>query len=316
MRRQLLRLFVIRLSLAAGLLDWQLVLQDRRNVTLCRLCEIATIDRPRLFVHSRRDGPGATVHNLIYALAIAARNNLRFGGAIIATPTHFFKGIDVASFAAKALSFTSTDYLLIQATNDSALLPALNFSSVYNLERYAATLPNGMINRDVMLRTSHMIKKEGLQGVKAKLPNTQLEDYLTPTFMEKLRGYGPPWLDSVAEGASIAMAKSPRLKVVMHARRGDRLGTPDSYFFAVSQLILKIDPDADMHVYSLPEGFNASAFAREEILPHIGQSVKGHLPRCVCMAYCGYGPERSPFSQQKRPCCSVVSTWGHLATRP
>lgn len=271
--RRAIRVFVIHLSLVAGLLDSQLFLHDRRNESICRLCEIAGNDRPRLFVHSRRDGPGATVHNLIYALAIAARNNLRFGGAIVTTPTHFFKGIDVASFAAKALAFSSPDYLLVQTSNDSAVAQILNFSSVYNFERYAATLPNGMVDRDVMLRTSHMIKKEGLQGVKARFPKMKLEDYLTPTFMATLHGYGPPWLDSAKKGVSLAVAARDRLKVVMHARRGDRLGTPDSYFFAVSQLILSIEPNAAIHVYSLPEGFNASAFAREEILPHIGESV-------------------------------------------
>ena len=243
----------MRSSLWALLIVVVVVQEEVAGRDVCRACQLHSSSAARLYIIERKDGPGSTLHNLIYALGAAARNGMNFGG-VLSRGVHLNKGVNVTSMIVRALSISDPETVFGAKKNFER-----NFGSLAKLERHVGTFQD---HERILLSAHSMVKDQGLEGIRKVRPNVTLDEYLSPTLLSFLRGRCLPWIDHCHQ------PKHDRLKVVMHARRGDHAGAADREFFRVAKIIRSISPDADMHVYSLVEGFNATAFRARGFTVH------------------------------------------------
>ena len=264
----------------------------------CRACALHGEEAPRLYIIERKDGPGSTLHNVIYALGVAARNGMNFGGVVSRGEPHMNKGVNVTSMILRALSVGSGEGLFAKGDAVSRAAFSRTFSSLVKLEKKR----NAFQPRDKILLTAHsMVKERGIEGLRDVRPNVTLDEYLTPQLLNALRGCRLPWIQGddttcKEKDTTTTTTQSPSkekrtassssffggwfssrkpapppqrpLKVVMHARRGDHAGAADKEFFKVAATIRDLAPNADVHVYSLIEGFNASLFEQRRFTIH------------------------------------------------
>lgn len=216
--------------------------------------------RPRLFVTERLDGPGATLHSLLYAIGVAARYDMEFAG-VLTRPTHISHSINITHFAIRVLGLPESS--IVHQVPEGVT----NFSSVASLESHASQLVPG---KPYLLTCHSVVKETGLEGVRERRPGTTLDEYLTPKLLERIKRH---WLKKNS---------TYEQTMAVHVRRGTKHKslTPDSHFLSLIDMYREVaNSDASVHVYSLndksPEtGFNRTKYVRNYVYTHL--AFDGH----------------------------------------
>lgn len=251
--------------------------QLRAHEAIAASCAACAQHRaPRLFVMERGDGPGATLHSLLYALGVASRYGMTLGG-VKTRDAHISHSINITHLAMRILGLQASTFVR------NLPLAAINVSSVAKLDAMhaAGDLKDGGSYR---LTPSSLIKDQGLEGVRLRR-NTSLDEFLTPSLLDRLR----------TEWASSPTFERPgTTTMAVHVRRGTRHKalTPDIHFLRLIDVMTRVSARTEVHVYSLRDarihlGFNATPYERRGALVHLDRS--------------GHGEE------------DIVAIWAHLA---
>lgn len=222
------------------------------------------VQTTKLFVKERYDGPGSTLHSLLYAIGVASRYNISFGG-VLTRATHISHKINITHLAKRV--FGLANFAFVREVPPGAI----NVSTVAMLELMVS---RRAIKPDAtyLLECNSLIKEGGLEGVKDRRPNATLDEFLPPTLISALRG---GW-------ASFPSVERHGMTMAIHVRRGTRHKalTEDSHFLPLIDIFHQEAPShARVHVYSLNDtreqySFNARRYQAKNVNFHIDKS--GH----------------------------------------
>lgn len=222
------------------------------------------VQTTKLFVKERYDGPGSTLHSLLYAIGVASRYNISFGG-VLTRASHISHKINITHLAARVLGLTNLAFVREMPPG------TINVSTVAMLELMVA---RRAIKPDAtyLLECHSLIKEGGLEGVKERRPNATLDEFLTPTLISTLRGH---W-------AGLPSVERHGMTMAIHVRRGTRHKalTEDSHFLPLIDIFHQEAPShARVHLYSLNDtreqySFNVRRYLDKNINFHIDRT--GH----------------------------------------
>mmetsp|Transcript_4769 Transcript_4769/g.14425 ORF Transcript_4769/g.14425 Transcript_4769/m.14425 type:complete len:320 (+) Transcript_4769:64-1023(+) len=237
-----------------------------RKVVLVVL-QVAWLGRSaRLFVTERGDGPGATVHSILYALGVAARYGMEFGGVQRRVREHISHSINITHFATRVFG---VPVFVGQVP--------LHTKSIPSVEKLDELFDTGQLERDAdyLLKTGSMVKGAGLEGLKARR-NVTLDEFITPNLIDAFRA---PWTAQAID--------TPKAGMAIHVRRGTlhKSLTADSYFLALIDVFRQETADTPVHVYSLRDsrpfvGFDTFPYAdKQGVIFHLdaGGHDEDHL---------------------------------------
>jgi len=219
-------------------------------------CTFLSKSGPRLFIKQRPDGAGASLESVLYGMAVAFKNNMRFGGIVggghsshhldIGSLVRNFSGCSVSFVGAKKHTFTSS------------------IASVLGMEEL---LKKHQMHQDDTIYVNAASLKKAPTGVAATC--TFLDEYFTTDFLERMRNV-MPWIHRPSD-------MEPNLPVaVMHVRRGDVSDhihadkfEPDSVYMKLTDSVKEMIPKAVINVYSEEEGFNKAAYEGRGMTLHL-----------------------------------------------
>mmetsp|Transcript_9267 Transcript_9267/g.14274 ORF Transcript_9267/g.14274 Transcript_9267/m.14274 type:complete len:352 (-) Transcript_9267:458-1513(-) len=233
--------------------------------SLCRGCALYPPNAPTLYISERKDGPGATMHTFLYAMGAAARNGMNFGGVLQQEGSHIFKGINVTKMCIKVFAIRKTQEFYRYLSPDFHFLH--NYSTLSKLDSVFDKNGHFTKNSRIFLRAKSLVKDNGVEGVRKIKPNLTLDEYLSPKFLQALRGCQLPWMEN--EGCYMRRVDDP-FRVVVHVRRGDRFGTADEHVFRVADQIQRLVPGVDILVHTLMQGFDEDSYRKRGYKIHAG----------------------------------------------
>ncbi|CAK0802405.1 unnamed protein product [Prorocentrum cordatum] len=229
------------------------------NATLsdCLLCVTHPADSPKLWVQESSDGVGTRVHNMLIAMAVAAKNGMNIAGFVsipFECPIRIYHGmpynVDPKLVYDYFFGLNSTDLFVNMRQPHVA-----KYSSMAELEKYTTDLiPIG--KPDPLAPGSQSFIEHAdilMQFGSLRTTKSQIQQYITKDFISNLRAMG-----SRVTSHPTFFAKDGRPTVAVHVRRGDvkRLSannhrwSPDSWYLDKINKIRHILPDADVHVFT------------------------------------------------------------------
>jgi len=214
---------------------------DLPALAQCTLCGSEGAPRkPVLFIPERKDGLGARARQLLHGMALASYLGFRFGG-MVPNQSQRPHGLDATQILSNTLGL---DVGALHVPADTGF--DICFDSW--LDFFSGTLQQSCLQWLPQARLM-VASYDFLQS----LPVWKWE----PRFLERLRQQTP------LHGLPVQHFRGPRLKVVMHVRRGDLVGhkilertIPDEVYFHLNHQIRDLLPEADVHVFSTTEEAN------------------------------------------------------------
>lgn len=274
----------------------------------CAVCTLSPPSAPLFVTNARKDGAGAGIQHVLYAMAFAARQGWNFGGAYFKSQSQYYHhammGRQPTSF------FTNSRYAVPRVIptrhatetmrNEPVVMP-FNAGHWSQMNDTTAPLPqalrvaqeNGSLVtlqwRDKDSWTEVPLESLAGQpcGWKDWLPGctthngTLLDEFLTPSF-----------LSALAHDHACSMAKlkytpkyfgAGKRTVAMHVRRGDVSSkdnqwrfTPNEYYLRAIAIVRRHWPDAEVHVFSAIENNTLMPFRRHREIREDDVSVLAH----------------------------------------
>jgi len=232
----------------------------------CSICNLAPFDRPTLYAKERADGCGARLQEIISWAGVAARSGLNFGGVVTNGICQESHGADIFRAVSAVLGLQSPTDLFIEFPPE--------FDREYKgVNDFHKKFANGDKKLREYVPTGDVLVRDNCLA--CELDNRNLSEFLSPKLLFFLRYESK--LGGLYKNMTIQGRREHRPVVAVHVRRGDvRPGTPfslftnehdfqrlspDDWYFEVVARILKVLPNADVHVFSSTENkYNSSDF--------------------------------------------------------
>lgn len=248
--------------------EWKL---DPNVKAPCFLCEMHGSGASRLYVNPRSDGIGMQATYVLYAMALAAKNGMNFGGVVGAYDTNTFV------FDVMAVAF-GTQSQNLRSTESPA--NPLRYDFYWTLEEDArnGSLPRN--GRAVYLQEEWIGYGCDQRGMSFENAGLDINDFLTPSFLHTLRQH--------SKLPHTSSSSSEKKRVVMHVRRGlpagKRQEVPDDYYFEMAKRIKRLSPHAEIHVMSGQFGLADAEYKRRGMIVHHSMEDNATIEDWIWMA--------------------------------
>jgi len=231
----------------------------------CAICNLAPFERPTMYAKERADGCGARLQEIISWAGVAARSKLNFGGVITnGVRCQESHGADVFRAVSAVLGLKSPTDLFIE-------FPPKFDREYKGVNDFHKKFANGEKTMKEYVPMGDVLVRDNCLA--CELDRGNLSDFLSPKLLFFLRSESK--IGGRYENMTVKGRRENRPLVAVHVRRGDvRPGTPfslftnehdfqrlspDDWYYEVVGRILKVLPNADVHVFSSTENKYSSS---------------------------------------------------------
>jgi len=225
--------------------------REQAALEKCVPCTLRGKRAPKLWLKETSDGFGSRMHNILAAMAFAAKHQMNFGGVVAyneCNENHFDNGHgeDILRLVSGVLGLSDPNDLFTDFEPDPA-------ETVTNVDNLLANLELGAYGDGM-----NVILPQYSMAVDLNAHGRHVADYFNPTFLAAVRSQDTPL-------ARVPLQFQPgRPSVVLHVRRGDlflegngsQRITPDEWYFRILDHVEARFGEArpDVHVFTSLSG--------------------------------------------------------------